>query len=324
MQKQLRKLYYDPKGFQSAQELLEQYNAKYDPPITLEDAKSFIKAQYINQIHKPAKSDLYGANARFNISNPNQVHIIDVLSVYKDKKTQYKYIFALVDAASRFKAAQPLKAKSPADITKAIQTIYSDSKYLKPPNRIIADSGTEFKGVFAKYCEDNDITLQISPPNHHRPQGHVEVFNAMLAKELYKRLDAEEEPGYDPSWPANLQSVVERFNSRKYKSINMRPIDAVKLDSVKQPVFDKKKLEQLNRNEFNIFDRVRYLLPRDDPEFGLRRRVTDPTWSTGEYEIYQIIELPNNPKLYYIRNDRKTIPYGFTSIQITKSTEDKE
>ena len=70
--------------------------------------------QAIWQIHLPALKHIPRPTS--DAESPNAVHQADLLILPHDKATarsqkDYKYALTVVDVASRFKAAEPLKAK---------------------------------------------------------------------------------------------------------------------------------------------------------------------------------------------------------------------
>ena len=64
----------------------------------------------------------------------------------------------------------------------------------------------------------------------------MEAFNKELAKQLFKPMDAKELKDIEKVstiWVKNLNSIVNKTNNTKSSMIDMKPKDAIKLDTVK-------------------------------------------------------------------------------------------
>src|SRR5436190_2413977 len=91
----LRKIYYQPAGYQrNAKKLLEaSQKAGYD--FTLDEVHDWLERQAVHQIHKPRPR--YIPRASFcSITTPNKVHQVDVLYMPYDKIGRITYLFALI------------------------------------------------------------------------------------------------------------------------------------------------------------------------------------------------------------------------------------
>ena len=91
-----------------------------------EDAdKQFLIRQALWQIYLPAPR--YVPRQKCDVSTPNSVHQADLLFVPHDKLPRgikiYKYALTVVDAASRYKEAEPLTSKDSAEVVKSASTI---------------------------------------------------------------------------------------------------------------------------------------------------------------------------------------------------------
>ena len=107
------------------------------------------------------------------------------------------------------------------------------------------------------------------------------------------------------------------MNNSVHSATKLKPVDAIKLESVEQKKITPAELKKMNTNAANldIAMPVRYLLAQDETIDG-RRRATDPIWSEKIYFIESIVNNPGQPKLYYIVNQDENKQHGFTSIQL--------
>ena len=62
----------------------------------------------------------------------------------------YKYALTVIDVASRYKAARPLKTKQASEVAKAFVKIYAGK--LKFPKILLVEPGREFMGETKKIC----------------------------------------------------------------------------------------------------------------------------------------------------------------------------
>jgi len=199
------------------------YHAMRDrfPDITLTSVKDWLDKQPLYQIHKDTKS----GHAHFYVDKPNFLHQMDLL--FMPECNGYKYILAVVDTASRFKCALPLKNKK---IGPASEKIYSDGP-LVWPTQVNCDSGSEFKSV-ANLMKRHDVKMNFAPVGYHNSQAMVERFNKEIAQRLFKYME-----WHDTwNWIEPLQAMVDQLNDEVNGSIKLRPVDAILLDSATKKI----------------------------------------------------------------------------------------
>ena len=126
-----------------------------DYGITSVDKEFLDKQELANLYKKPKKTK------RINV--PKTQVLIDGFSQQADllflpNDKGYKYALVVVDLGSRLLDAVPLKNKSAKDTIEGFKTIYK-RKIINKPKVIEVDPGTEFKGAFVKWAEDNDIVI---------------------------------------------------------------------------------------------------------------------------------------------------------------------
>ena len=141
-----------------------------------------------------------------------------------------------MDVASRYKGSYQSTLKNSKKVAQAFQWIYGNtlSTYSKT---LIIDDGKEFYGKTTKLMEKRDVIIQRGDPSQHRSQGIVERFNRTLADRLfsYQYYKESEDPSKsDKEWVSRLQNVVSALNNEKTRSIEMKPIDAIKQTLVRQ------------------------------------------------------------------------------------------
>ena len=109
MEEKLRKLYYNPKGYWKGLAAITKIAAA--AKISEDATKEWLKRQAIWQIYLPPPRHI--PRQKFGVTVPNEVHQADLLFLphYRVGRKTYKYVLTVVDAASRYKEAEPLATK---------------------------------------------------------------------------------------------------------------------------------------------------------------------------------------------------------------------
>jgi hypothetical protein len=273
-----------------------------------------------NLLKKPSKkAKLYN---HFSISIPNEMHQIDLLFLPTDNG--HPYALTLVDCASRYKAARPMKTKLASEAIEKLMDIYETDKYLTTPSRLNMDGGGEFSSKDMKiFAKNNQIKLVYNKPSHHL--AFVENFNKELAKELFKYQNQKElETGVENTeWVKNLQKSVKKMNNRVTRLIKMKPIDAIQLKSVPQP---ENKIEKTDTEKFHpIGTKVLRMLNWDEYQSIFdgsikveRRRATDPYWDKTVFTISELTKRNKNSLVEHLLKDEngKQYPHSYTYYQL--------
>ena len=223
---------------------------------------SYIKEIYYSiplvQIFKkpPARAKLTN---HYNISVPNARHEVDILYLPKDR--DYKYAFVIVDVASRFRKVIPMKTKSALDAKDALKLIY-DVDYLRPPQVLMSDQGSEFKGVFHDYVKSLGTIHVYNNVGHHLP--FVESINRALAMKLFKVQNLAEltTSSVNREWVDMLYPVVDEMNRTPQDATKLEPMLAINSKSVKQLENDYS--DELTSKYFPLKTKVRRLLHSDE------------------------------------------------------------
>ena len=106
----------------------------------------------------------------------------------------HRYILTLVDYATRYPEATPLKNIETETVAEALVTMFSR---IGVPQEILSDQGTQFlSGVMKEVSRLLSIRQLITTPYHPQCNGLVERFNGTL-KEMLKRMCAEKPRDWD-------------------------------------------------------------------------------------------------------------------------------
>jgi len=297
----LKDLYYGQAGFMNKQ-TLHKLAIKKDPGITLNYIKHWLRTQNIHQIfQKQNANNRYDMFAHFYVTKPNSLHMMDLMSMPNDKSSHF--ILCVIDSATRFKAARHLANKTASNVADKIKEIYRESQYLKYPELMHCDAGSEFKGVTKQLFEEHGVDVRVGNTGMHRHNCYVEVMNRDLAKRLFLHMSRKELETNKVSkeWVRYLQPTINAMNNEVHSSIHMTPTEAMQLGNVEQ-----KKFKVNDGPHLDIGSTVRYLLNNDeiqdtgqqDKTVFKSRRSTDPKYSLKKYLIKSSFDTPDNPRLY--------------------------
>src|SRR3989337_1084545 len=322
----LRKIYYQPAGYQrNAKKLLEaSLKAGYD--FILDEVHDWLERQFLHLRHKPHPRKI--PQASFNtITVPNEVHQADILYTryVKSRRSIYLFYLNIVDVTSRYKATIPIgmTLKGPAKsiknkkgiltsstIARCLEKIYDDPENpLIWPKVFLSDKGSEFKGECEKLLRKHDVKIQKAKKK--KTMGIAERYNKTFQEQFYNILDA-----YDSSsdiieiedLPSVVDSMVENFNNSVTRLLGITPSEAIK----KKKVFAKPSKPRngpmgYDEERLSYNDSVIYLLDLSEYEGG-RRRATDMNWSSKIYQICKSLIQKNQPVLYWLIDDEGTSP----------------
>ena len=90
----------------------------------------------------------------------NEMHQFDLLYMPSDTLygNEYKYILSVIDVASRYKVATPLRTKQAKDVAEMIADIYKVGP-LTYTKIFQCDNGSEFKGEVTKLLEKHEVII---------------------------------------------------------------------------------------------------------------------------------------------------------------------
>lgn len=306
----LSALYFAPGGYMGVAALARQATERLGRRVGIPMARQWLQAQPVGQLYgsKPKETTAY-----FDVTQPNAVHVADLLELPTDRGG-FKYALNVVDVASRFKASRPLKTKTAQATKNALQKIYEETP-MDYPSRMLVDAGREFMGTFAQTLKEQGTTVRVAQRQYHRGQAPVESFNRALAIRLFKSQSRNELASGRTSreWVANLQPTVNALNRQKVSRINATPAAAMRawVENGDRVALRRPPLQPEPGPPIKLGDRVRVAL-EDDPEDapGGRRRATDPYWSPTVREVGSITHKESYPTLYWVSGLKHSLTRG--------------
>ena len=204
--------------------------------MSKKDIKSWLAKQTLWQVHIPALKEIH--HPHYDVTKPNEQHQFDLLYMPHNlfEGNTYKYILTGVDVTSRYKVPRPLRTKNPSKVLFVLEAIYKKGGALKYPKTFQCDNASEFKSEVTKLLEKHNVEIRRATAKYkHTHTVFVEAFNKELAKLLLKPMDAQELQNpktLSTIWVKNLNKTVNKMNNTVSSMIGMKPMDAIKLDTV--------------------------------------------------------------------------------------------
>ena len=305
----LQKMYYSPGGLVLGRSAARKLKAKI-PDLKQRQIQHWLDRQSVYQVYKAKPKRIKFPH--YTQDQPNHTHQIDLVPLPTDNG--YKMALTVVDIASRYKEAEPLKKKTAFNTTNAILRIYERSP-LNFPKLIMCDKGREFMGEFSTLMKERGTRIERS--FNKKKVAFVERFNRTLAERVFAHQYAKEisEGKTNREWVEGLPAFVRSINGEETRLIGMKPIEAIKLDNVPQPEYERVS-EMLP-----IDSLVRYLYKPGEEQGDTRYRATDPIWSVDVFSIDEIHASENQPAVYTLQGiDERT----FTEEQLQVVPPDTE
>lgn len=182
------------------------------------------KIKVVEELHKPARRNF--PRRRIIIRHYGEVWQIDLLEVqpYASSNKGFRYILVVIDCYSKYLWTRPLKNKTGKEVTKAMRSVISQAKYIV--KHINSDHGSEmynqyFKKLMKKYNINHYSTFTT------KKAAIVERVIRTLKNLMYKEFSI----NGNHKWLHILQSLTEKYNNTKHRTIGMKPAE-VKPDTI--------------------------------------------------------------------------------------------
>lgn len=261
--KTLDELYNDPKlGFTSTNRFYNNLKkAGYD--YSLKQVNEFLGSNETNQLHTEERRVFLPIKT----NNIRQQYQIDLIVLVKSKskvtdvienikKTDLRYVFCLIDVFSRKADCRFIQNKTPELTLNSLKEII---KSMGKPIQISGDKGSEFLGVFKKYCKDEGIELTLKDKDGKYSNSIVERFNRTLIGYIKRYKTANPRQGINQI-AANLPEFIDQYNNSFHRSIGTSPDNAWELNfTTEDNLLSKNKF---NKTQFEVGDIVRIRLTK--------------------------------------------------------------
>jgi len=248
------------------------------------------KRQLVEELHAPARRNF--PRRRVIVRGYDDLWQADVVDMrsYSRLNKGHKYILTVIDVLSKYAWAVPLKSKSGNEMSETIAKIIADDK--RCPKNFQTDRGKEFYNASVqKLMKKHNI-------NHYSTYSVmkasvVERFNRTLKNNMWKMFTL----NGNYKWIDELSRLVAEYNTRKHRTIGMRPADVT-------PAIAEKLLNTVYSNvkiaaptKFKVGDSVRVSKYKTIFEKGFT-----PNWTT---EVFKIVEVQKtNPATFILEDSR--------------------
>jgi hypothetical protein len=185
--------------------------------ITRNDVQKQLSSQKEYQMTQPL--DAHRTNKPVISKFPNQLWGIDLIDLqpYMSSNYQNRYIMNVVDIFSRKIWLAKLKNKNAEETKDRFEDICNRAGV--KPTYLLSDNGTEWKGEFAEFCEDNDIVQRFVRSYSPQANGVVERAN----KEIRKIIRAIMLQTNRFIWRNQLETIENNRNEAYHSSIKGIP-----------------------------------------------------------------------------------------------------
>lgn len=304
----LSSIYYDPKNPAAYSSLYRLFNAAkgINDSIRIEDVKNWLKGQDVYTQHKPTRKK-YRRRITVvrGIDDTWQLDLV-VLTNIARYNSNFGYLLTAIDVFSRFAFAEPIKRKSGAEVTRALETIIAKSNRL--PRMIFVDKGSEFyNSNFTSLLSKKGIGIYSI--NSEMKASVIERFNRTLLSKLFKYFTKTNTRRFIEVLP----DFMSAYNSSKHRTIGMAP-ENVSIENEERLWRKLYARDLLRRPEFKykLNDRVRISKVKGKFEKGYL-----PGWSDEHFIV--VHRRGTNPPTYKLKDLQNTVLKGsFYESEIQK------
>lgn len=287
----LEQAYYKDGNTFGRDGLYKYLQSKYDKPPSRRTVMKWLKLQKLHQEFAPTRNA--GLTDFFKPTSPFNSLSIDLIDFQnKPAQSNRRYILVVVDNFSRKMYCEAITTKEPSKTKPAMEKILKQIKSESniTPKYIISDDGSEWKSVFDKMLQSNNIERRRTLGNQPQANGLVERSNGKLKMLLAKNMKIN-----GGSWYDNLNKSLTAYNNQHIRTTEYSPNQALKLNKEDQKLLinnvEEKHKEILDSEriikttKYKVGDKVRVKLAKG----GLSKQST-PSWSSVIYTVSKVIK----------------------------------
>lgn len=255
------------------------------------------KIQLVEELHKPARKNF--PRRHTIIKGIDDLWQMDLgqLDRYAKINRNFKYILTVIDCFSKYVWAKPLKTKSGEEVTRAFESILKESG--RQPTHIQSDQGKEFFNVhFRKLMQKYKI-------NHYNTFSRMKAaIVERVIRTIKERLFKYFSLNGTFKWIDILPEIIENYNGRKHRTINMRPRDVNESNESDVRKFAYNHLKIAAPRKFEVGQIVRI-----SKEKHVFKKGYTPNWTT---ELFKIVKIRITNPTTYILEDMNGSPIAGT------------
>lgn len=294
--------YYNPlspAAFSSGERLFTHLKNK-GISLSRNDVAVWLRSQPTYTLHKNRRIKF--KRNHYNITNIDDLWEMDLIDMQKYSRTNkgHKYILAVIDCFSKFAWCIPIKRKTPAEIIRGFDEIFSLTE--RRPIKIQSDKGREFVNKQVKrYFVDKDITFFTT----HDPATKAAIcerFIRTIKSLIYKYFTYVKSNRYIDV----LQSLMFVYNNRIHSTIGIAPANVNENNILQVWQYTQRKSNKAFTRQspnLQVGDIVRVANPKTVFEKGYK-----PKWSTEKFSVVKVHR--RSPVVYNIKDDNDSIIKG--------------
>lgn len=265
-----------------------------------------MKQQIVDELHRSVrrnfdrrKTEIRGHNETF------QADLVEMIPYAKENRN-FKYILTVIDVFSKYAWAFPIKTKSAAETTSAMEKILKSGAV---PKNIQTDMGKEFfNDKFKKLTKLYQI-------NHYstystKKAAIVERFNRTLKSKMWKMFSF----NGSYQWVNMLKKLLDEYNNTVHRTTKMKPAEVNRSNEkdLLQTVYANKIVIR-HRPKFKVGDYVRISKYKTIFSKGYTAN-----WTTEIFRVRRV--LYTDPFTYLLEDEHKNeVAGGFYEYEIQKT-----
>ncbi len=153
---------------------------------------------------------------------------IDLVGPFQRSKAGYKYLLTVIDLASRYPEALPLKIASATEVAEGLLEVFARHGL---PRQILSDQGSNLTGrVMTELCQKLKIDKIHTSSYHPESNGCVERFHGTLVPMLRKAIDSKLD------WPDQIKFCLYAIRAVPNRSTGYSPFEILHGVNMRSPV----------------------------------------------------------------------------------------
>ena len=208
-------LAHDKFGHQGRNKMVEIIRTHFYWLTISRDCMKHIQQCQICQKHDKCKPKPSPMQSRELASQPFENVSIDLVGPFPTAVGGYKYLLTLVDLATGWPEAIPLKTTTAKVITKNLISVFTRCGF---PARLTRDNGPQFRGeFFKKWMTKHGIQHELASPYHPQGNGVVERLHRTLNSMVAKMTEAK------GNWPSTIPMALYFLRSTPSSATGVSP-----------------------------------------------------------------------------------------------------
>ena len=204
----------------------------------------------VEELHKPARR--HYPRRKVDIRDYDDTWSADLIdmSAYAKVNKNHHFILTVIDNFSKYAWAIPTKTKSGRDVTAAMRTVLEQGRQ---PRRLHVDRGKEFYNSSFKNLMD-EYGIHMYSTFSNLKSCLAERFNRSLGTLLFKEFSFRG----TYKWIDILPDLVSIYNTRKHRTIGMRPADVTPANAHRlKKIYQQRQRPPRKKPKFKVGDKVR-------------------------------------------------------------------